>query len=249
MGDCDLSCSNFAQCAVDECTGYDADSFEDLKNGCLESCTPVLATIFDSKVTCQEKFDFVATVEMDFPAYCASTTGGFCELYTSTCGDWMGDVSCADWFNSAEAGTPGDMSGATQACYGYHLLAAAEDADTHCPHARGEAVCVGDTPPPPAGACTNPEDTEILTSLGEEALSAQIEACVASCFGGPDACLMCLADATNLSTECSTCFSDVTLCTIENCIGDCAGGASPACDQCRADNCNEAFSSCAGIEP
>ena len=75
----------------------------------------------------------------------------FCELYSTTCGDWSATTACEDWYNAAEAGADGDTSGATQSCYEYHLAAAAnaEDqagVDMHCAHARGEADSNGNAP-------------------------------------------------------------------------------------------------------
>jgi hypothetical protein len=62
----------------------------------------------------------------------------FCADYTAACGEMEG---CAAWFSGALAGTDGDADGPTRGCYVYHLGAAADDADTHCEHARGDAVC------------------------------------------------------------------------------------------------------------
>ena len=153
MADCDTSCGAFAQCAVDSCTGYDEADFESLKSGCMETCTPALAGVFDSKETCEEKIDFVSGVRMDFPALCASTTGGFCETLEATCGPWENtEVTCADWFNAAPAGEEGATEGASQACYEYHLGAAIStmEPEVHCPHARGEMICVDAAPETPA---------------------------------------------------------------------------------------------------
>jgi hypothetical protein len=69
----------------------------------------------------------------------------FCASYTTSCGDWTADTPCAEWYDAAAAGEAGATDGASQACYEYHLGAAAmseDDAAIHCPHARGEAVCV-----------------------------------------------------------------------------------------------------------
>ena len=75
----------------------------------------------------------------------------FCELYTATCREWSSDTSCVDWYSAAEAGTEGDSSGATQACYDYHLDVASgvEDQgeiDAHCSHAVGAADSGGNAP-------------------------------------------------------------------------------------------------------
>ena len=69
----------------------------------------------------------------------------FCDDYVATCGDWpVAETSCADWWAAAAEGTEGDSTGATQACYTYHLDVAASmteqaDIDMHCAHALGMA--------------------------------------------------------------------------------------------------------------
>jgi len=69
----------------------------------------------------------------------------FCDDYMATCGDWpVAETTCADWWAAAEMGTEGDTTGATQACYTYHLGVAASmteqaDIDMHCAHALGMA--------------------------------------------------------------------------------------------------------------
>ena len=66
----------------------------------------------------------------------------FCASYTATCGDWADDTPCEEWFDAAEPGTEGDDSGATQACYEYHLgVAMSMEPEVHCPHAAGAAPC------------------------------------------------------------------------------------------------------------
>ena len=71
----------------------------------------------------------------------------FCESWTATCGEWMNETSCEDWWAAAFPGNEGDTTGATQACYWYHLgVAEAQETDEdtmmHCMHAAGEAPCV-----------------------------------------------------------------------------------------------------------
>ena len=85
----------------------------------------------------------------------AQTATEFCGLYETTCKDigtnFADTAACVAWYNAADAGTLADpisdtAAGATRACYQYHLSAAgsaATDAKTtHCPHAKGTAVCV-----------------------------------------------------------------------------------------------------------
>ncbi|MGC6417066.1 MAG: hypothetical protein ACON3Z_08100 [Bradymonadia bacterium] len=77
----------------------------------------------------------------------------FCADYAATCGDWpVADVSCADWWAAAAPGDEGAMSGASQACYTYHLGVAAmqeEGSDmraAHCAHSIGQADTDGNAP-------------------------------------------------------------------------------------------------------
>ena len=70
----------------------------------------------------------------------------FCLAYEGTCGTAIAD--CATWYSSAAAGSPGDATGATQACYVYHYNVATtmtEQAmlDAHCAHAAGLADANG----------------------------------------------------------------------------------------------------------
>jgi hypothetical protein len=79
----------------------------------------------------------------------------FCETYAATCDGVMtcganGDedcmlADCATWWAAAAEGTDADTAGATQGCYNYHLgVATADEASAaiHCPHAKGDAICV-----------------------------------------------------------------------------------------------------------
>ena len=84
-------------------------------------------------------------------APCVNPEPTFCETWVATCGEWTADTSCADWWTAAAAGTDGDTSGATQACYTYHLdvaqtMETEEDTALHCGHAMGEAPCVDPEP-------------------------------------------------------------------------------------------------------
>ena len=71
------------------------------------------------------------------------------------------------------------------------------------------------------------------------------------CFvPGSPGCGTCLEGATGFSTDCTACFVEITECTVLNCVGQCAvDSGSAECAQCRADNCNANFITCAGVEP
>ena len=88
----------------------------------------------------------------------------FCTLFTDTCGDWSADTACEDWYEASTAGTEGDTTGATQACYTYHLDVAAAQTeqgmiDMHCAHALGVADADGNAP------CTDAPDTSVRLHL------------------------------------------------------------------------------------
>ena len=85
-------------------------------------------------------------------APCVDPEPTFCESWTATCGDWMSDMTCEDWWAAAAPGVEGDTAGATQACYWYHLGVAQsmetdEGAALHCGHAMGDDPCVDEEPP------------------------------------------------------------------------------------------------------
>jgi cysteine-rich repeat protein len=151
--ECVTACSGFAQCAVDECIGYEQDDFDLLVAGCLETCTAPLAGVFEMRETCAEKLDFVSSVRDGFRTLCDSTTNGYCESYAATCGEWDGATTCEDWYTNSPEGEVGATEGANQECYVYHMNVAMTEAEAenaegvalHCGHARGDSVCVDPT--------------------------------------------------------------------------------------------------------
>ena len=75
----------------------------------------------------------------------------FCTLFSDVCGDWPAETACVDWYNAAAEGMEGDSSGASQACYDYHLNVASGQTDqamidAHCAHALGTADASGSAP-------------------------------------------------------------------------------------------------------
>ena len=151
---CEMQCADFATCAVDNCAGYTEESRMALYDGCMAVCgpSPMIASVYANFTTCEEKLVFAGNAKPGFNQTCAGGAESFCYRYEATCGDWSGDVSCSDWYNNAATGMAGDMSGASQACYEYHLGVAmsfdpdTEDRATHCPHAAGAAPCADATP-------------------------------------------------------------------------------------------------------
>ena len=80
---------------------------------------------------------------------CNAVDDDFCTSYESTCGTPITD--CETWWNNSAAGTPGESSGASQACYAYHYDVATQQSDqamidAHCAHAAGQADGSGTAP-------------------------------------------------------------------------------------------------------
>lgn len=99
----------------------------------------------------------------------------FCDKYAEVCGDWpVESVTCADWWAAADEGTEGDTTGATQACYAYHLgvaesLGPDAGAADHCAHALGQADSSSNAP------CT-PNLAEVASKGGFTTLVAALDA-------------------------------------------------------------------------
>ena len=76
----------------------------------------------------------------------------FCDAFFDICEDWPNvHVDCTEWFASKPEGTPGDSTGATQACYQYHLDMAATmtnvyDVERYCTYAVGSMDDQGNKP-------------------------------------------------------------------------------------------------------
>jgi hypothetical protein len=120
-----------------------------LFDGCMEVCepSPAIAGVYAMFPTCEEKLEFAANAREGFAALCAGGAESFCVRYAETCGEWMGDTACIDWYNAAPAGEAGATEGASQACYDYHLgVASVMEPEVHCPHAAGAAPCVDPEP-------------------------------------------------------------------------------------------------------
>lgn len=106
-------------------------------------------------------------------------------------------------------------------------------------------------PGPAVGACVNAADQETLAA-SVETLESAVGTCAFQCIAdpAPGTCAgACVSMATGLSEGCAACFGGAVACTIANCIGQCLDAASQACADCRATNCNDDFSACAGIDP
>lgn len=97
----------------------------------------------------------------------------------------------------------------------------------------------------PSGACTNAADQAIHNSID---VSDAVGTCASDCFGAGPCVRRCITNDIGLSSECTECYVDVTRCTVQNCIADCAGADSAACEACRdAAGCTSDFDTCSGL--
>ncbi len=98
------------------------------------------------------------------------------------------------------------------------------------------------------GNC-NETDLLWLNDNLETAQSVAID-CGISCLFNPDSelCMQdCMGEQTPLSSSCITCFSDQLDCTLANCLADCIGGVSEACQDCLTEFCGDDFVVCIGL--
>jgi hypothetical protein len=96
------------------------------------------------------------------------------------------------------------------------------------------------------GACTNQADMDLHNNTD---VQAGVETCASDCFGGRPCMRMCLTNDVGLSMECAECYVEVTSCTIQNCLSECAGSDRSMCEMCRDDSgCTAGFLTCAGFQ-
>jgi hypothetical protein len=113
----------------------------------------------------------------------------------------------------------------------------------------GEGGAGGEGGGASAGACDNEDDTAALEA-SEATLSDSITSCVFMCFGQDEACNSnCIQGETGVSDGCAACFGTLLSCTVSNCALQCIDANGQACADCRAQNCDPAFTECAGIAP
>src|SRR5262245_47717052 len=94
---------------------------------------------------------------------------------------------------------------------------------------------------PPKGACPNAADQAILGMINVEEVVGQ---CAQENFGAEPGTKECIKDSTQLSDPCVTCFDNTVQCTVQNCLGQCAGGQTPECTACMEANCLPDFQAC-----
>ena len=110
--------------------------------------------------------------------------------------------------------------------------------------------CTGDVEAnlPVVDACINDADLVILG--GDTNVTGEAQDCGLACLGDadPGACsATCVEDATGLTTDCAGCYAGTVVCSIENCLAQCATDpTSEACATCQAENCLDEFYTCTG---
>jgi hypothetical protein len=120
---------------------------EQLEGLVMANGTPDMKKLFENDIVVQAMKDAddldVGAVQAAASEFVATD---FCTDYESKCGNAGFDdtAQCKTWYAGADDGVVGATSGATKACYQYHLSLAANTASEgfHCPHAKGTAVCV-----------------------------------------------------------------------------------------------------------
>jgi hypothetical protein len=110
----------------------------------------------------------------------------------------------------------------------------------------------------PAGACTNADDGAKLDTAPErDAVSAKAKECGLGCLAKPtdaekaQCSTDCVVAGTQLSAGCSACYVGIILCTMKNCLVQCAADPSAqTCVDCQTTNkCYETFYTCSGMSP
>lgn len=104
----------------------------------------------------------------------------------------------------------------------------------------GVSVVVGD------GACTNDEDAAILSdhNMMEDTMHCSI-----GCAGQGEVCAQnCMAERTDLSAECRSCWVLLGQCVVANCMQFClSGDAGIECGDCTVEfGCSAEFTDCSG---
>ena len=118
--------------------------------------------------------------------------------------------------------------------------------------AEGEVCNMGTceaAPTPATNQCTNDDD---LAKIEAGDPNGAATTCGLGCLANADpaTCSMdCVTKETGLSEGCSGCYVETIVCTIDNCVGDCAvDPSSDACTSCQnTAGCIERFYACSGL--
>jgi hypothetical protein len=97
-------------------------------------------------------------------------------------------------------------------------------------------------------ACNNTDD---LAIIGTTDMATALNGCIVGCTSDPDpaGCTGdCVATDTGVSTACGSCYGDIGVCIVANCLTDClADPTSVACIDCTDTNCGAAYEVCSGV--
>ena len=108
---------------------------------------------------------------------------------------------------------------------------------------------------PTAGACTNAADFALLDSATkQDGVKGKATACGLKCISDADpgkCATTCVVKDTGLSSACSACYVGIIMCSMTNCLADCATDpSSKACTDCMTkNNCYTKFYTCTGLTP
>jgi hypothetical protein len=101
----------------------------------------------------------------------------------------------------------------------------------------------------PSGACQNKDDLAIVQDPNAM-VKAKVEKCGKDNLGAEPKTLDCIKMQTMLSGPCAQCFDDTVHCVVDKCFQQCfSDPSSQACTDCRAMNCDPAFTMCSGLPP
>jgi hypothetical protein len=97
-------------------------------------------------------------------------------------------------------------------------------------------------------ACNNVDD---LAVIGTTDMNAALNGCIVGCTSNADpaGCTGdCVAADTGVSAACGSCYGDIGVCIVANCLADClADPTSVACIDCTDTNCGAAYEVCSGV--
>ncbi|MBI5532466.1 MAG: hypothetical protein HY898_07115 [Deltaproteobacteria bacterium] len=97
-----------------------------------------------------------------------------------------------------------------------------------------------------SGACTNTADLAIIQ--GSTDFQTKVGDCAKSNMGADPATKNCIIQQTGISDACATCFGAEIKCAASKCMVQCiADSNSQPCKDCRAQNCDPAFTVCSGL--
>lgn len=95
-----------------------------------------------------------------------------------------------------------------------------------------------------SGACTNPADATIMAASD---FQSKVSDCATKNWGADPATKNCVIKDTGLSDACATCFGAEIKCAATKCMTQCISDSnSQQCKDCRAQNCDPAFTTCSG---